>query len=188
MLGAFVVTWLFLLFIDATSPPVRTTSEVLPNGGEATSRAGGEGGEVTKQPGALTRDEARGGRADGDDALLTTALGDWAAATNNRDIGKLMGFYSPELSTFYKLRKASSSTVRREKLRLFAEGQILNIRVSELAIKYSGKPPKATVRFRKNYTTGGRQTRPAGVIQELVWQKTSDGWKIVSERDVQIIK
>lgn len=185
MIGAFVVTWIFLDIKEGASPRAQTAPAAASSSDpEATNRTGGA--EATEQPGAQTADAA--GERSGDDALLTAALGDWVAAANNRDIEKLMGFYAPELSTFYRRRKASSRTVMREKARLLAQPHDINIRVSEPTIRYGGTPLKATLRFRKNFSAGGQQARPSEVIQELVWQKTGDGWKIVSERDIRVIR
>jgi ketosteroid isomerase-like protein len=128
-------------------------------------------------------------RLKNDNEVLTAALSKWIAATNSRDINKQMSFYAPKLSTFYRLRDVSKSTVRREKVNLFAQARKVNIRMSEPKIRYSGNDRKATMRFRKVYSIDdGRKGRRGEVIQELVWEKTKDGWKLISERDVQVIK
>lgn len=186
MIASFVGMWIFLAIKDDASLGTQRAPAAASGHPEATNGTGG--GEAAEQHGAQIGDAAGGRGVRGDDALLTAALGDWVTATNDRDIEKLRGFYAPELVTFYRRRKASSSTVMREKARLLAQPHDVNIRVSETTIRYGGDPLKATLRFRKSFSTGGQRARPSEVIQELVWQKMGDGWKIVSERDVRVIR
>jgi hypothetical protein len=43
--------------------------------------------------------------------------------------------------------------------------------------------------FRKTYVIEGKVSRRTGqVLQELRWMKEMDGWKIVSERDLRVIR
>jgi hypothetical protein len=45
------------------------------------------------------------------------------------------------------------------------------------------------MRFRKKYAiAGGDGERRGEVLQELRWQRTREGWKIVSERDLRVIQ
>ena len=45
------------------------------------------------------------------------------------------------------------------------------------------------MRFRKRYVIRGeRLNRRGEVEQELRWTETDDGWRIVSERDVRVIR
>jgi hypothetical protein len=47
----------------------------------------------------------------------------------------------------------------------------------------------AIMRFRKQYITQrGSQSQRGEVIQELRWQRTLEGWKIFSERDVRVLR
>lgn len=134
-------------------------------------------------PGVARTGAASGRVADvqtGDDAALTAALRGWIAATNGRDVDKLMTFYAPRLTTFYRLRDVSNATVRREKIRRAAGAA--GIRADDPAIKYSDDRLKATTRFRKTDAMNSSRGR-AGVVQELIWLKTNDGWKIISERE-----
>jgi hypothetical protein len=46
------------------------------------------------------------------------------------------------------------------------------------------------MRFRKKYAIsgGGVGERRGEVLQELRWQRTPDGWKIVGERDLRVLQ
>lgn len=47
----------------------------------------------------------------------------------------------------------------------------------------------AIMRFRKQYLTRiGARSQRGEVIQELRWQRTNQGWKIFSERDVRVLR
>jgi hypothetical protein len=59
------------------------------------------------------------------------------------------------------------------------------VRVSNPEIAFSPDNLTAIMRFRKQYTIDNRRGE---VLQELRWQKTGAGWKIVGERDVHVIR
>ena len=46
----------------------------------------------------------------------------------------------------------------------------------------------ARMYFRKTYVIEGRVNRQGEVLQELRWVKGDDGWRIVSERDLRVIR
>jgi hypothetical protein len=47
---------------------------------------------------------------------------------------------------------------------------------------------RAVSRFRKRYVIEGPRLRRRGeVLQELRWARTADGWRIVSERDAEVL-
>ena len=124
-----------------------------------------------------------------DAAGLRAALDDWIAATNARDIERQMSFYLPTLQAFYLQRNAPRAAVRAEKARVFARASTIDIRAAEPEILFSDGGRTAVMRFRKSYViVGGGQDRRGEVIQELRWQRTPDGWRISSERDVKVLR
>lgn len=143
----------------------------------------GEDGEASEQDGAGD------GPADGQArASLRGALDEWVAATNARDIQKQMSFYDRKINAFYLSRNASREDVRAEKTRVFARADVVDVRAGAPDIKLSRDGRTATMRFRKKYVIeGGGQGRRGEVLQELRWQRTGDGWRIVGERDLRVI-
>jgi ketosteroid isomerase-like protein len=122
-------------------------------------------------------------------AALRSALDEWIAATNARDIDRQMSFYPPVMRAFYLQRNASRGAVRAEKERVFLRARTIDVRADapELIFQDSGRA--AIMRFRKSYAVeGGGQNRSGEVVQELRWQLTPQGWKIFSERDVRVIR
>jgi len=127
--------------------------------------------------------------AAGHAAALRDALGDWLAATNRRDIDGQMHFYMPRLKAYYLTRNTDKSAVRAEKNRVFAGVRSVDIRAREPEIIFQDGGLVAVMRFVKEYRVGQRSgTRSGAVIQELRWQRTGDGWKIFSERDVRVLR
>ncbi|HEX8920028.1 MAG TPA: protein kinase, partial [Pyrinomonadaceae bacterium] len=119
---------------------------------------------------------------------LRAALVDWVAATNTRDLNKQMAFYAPTLSVFYRKRNATQASVRAEKNRLSSQADAINVRVGEPEIQLDPNEQAATMRFHKSWSFSGSNRESGEVIQELRWRKTDAGWKIVSERDVEVIR
>lgn len=137
---------------------------------------------ATAEPGAA--DEA----SDWSTALRA-ALIQWVEATNRRDINRQMDFYAPTLKAFYLTRNVPRAAVRAEKARVFGRAQVIDIRADSPEIILTDAGHTAVMRFRKNYVIeGGGQDRRGEVIQELRWQRTPDGWKITSERDVRVLR
>lgn len=133
-----------------------------------------------------TRRRAAAAPARNPRVVLGQALNDWITATTERDIEWQMSFYMPTLTTFYRQSDVPQDFVREEKARLFAEAQTNDVRLlSEPQITFSDRGRVATMRVRiSNVTQGGRQNRFGGVMRELRWRKTDEGWKIFSERDL----
>jgi serine/threonine protein kinase len=119
---------------------------------------------------------------------LSGALDAWVAATNARDLNRQMSFYAPTLNAFYQKRGISQAGVRAEKSRLFSQITSIDVKASSPEIRISDDGQTATMRFRKRWDFVGAQSSSGEVVQELGWRKTNDGWKIISERDVQVIR
>jgi ketosteroid isomerase-like protein len=122
-------------------------------------------------------------------ATLRRALDDWINATNRRDINRQMAFYMPQMQAFYLARNTPRDAVRKEKNRAFATARSIDIRADEPEIVFQNEGRIAVMRFRKTYRIADRaKTRSGIVIQELRWQRTPNGWRIFSERDVRVIR
>ncbi|HYY55950.1 MAG TPA: nuclear transport factor 2 family protein [Pyrinomonadaceae bacterium] len=124
---------------------------------------------------------------EGDSATLRRALEGWVAATNARDLEGLMRFYGPKMNAFYRARDVSQDFVRADRTRLFRRADSIEVVAGEpeIEIDHDG----ASMRFRKRYVTrvDGRERR-GEVMQLLQWQRTGEGWKIVGERDVRVLR
>ncbi|HEX2639840.1 MAG TPA: nuclear transport factor 2 family protein, partial [Pyrinomonadaceae bacterium] len=138
-------------------------------------------------PTASVSTRTRTGSGEADE--LRRSLDDWIAATNRKDIERQMSFYMPTLQAFYLSRNAPRSAVRSEKQRAFSTARSIDIRAEEPEIVFQDGGQTAVMRFRKQYSIADRlRTRRGEVVQELRWHRTNGGWRIVSERDVKVIR
>ncbi len=123
-----------------------------------------------------------------DRAQLRSALDEWVSTTNSGDLSRQMNLYTPVLERFYQRRNVSRSFAREEKERFLANAMSFSVQVSEPELTINADGRTATMLFRKSYSSGGASARSGEVLQELRWVKTTAGWRIASERDVQVIR
>jgi ketosteroid isomerase-like protein len=136
-------------------------------------------------PGLNPRQDSGSSEAD----ILRSALDDWINATNRRDIPRQMMYYMPELRAYYLTRNTPREAVLREKQRIFANVRSVNITAEDPEIVFQDKGMTAIMRFHKKYKITDRaRTRSGEVIQELRWQQTNNGWRIISERDIRVVR
>lgn len=165
----------------AETSPAATPSPRVSEGMPAAQAAPAAGGEAAATVNTST---TRGSKV-----VLEESLRDWIATTNARDMTRLTAFYVPTVETFYQQRNVKRATVRAEKIRTIEKADVVRINVAEPTINLSKDGNRATMRFRKTYVIESRRGGRRGeVLQELVWQKTDNGWKIVSERDLRVIR
>ena len=120
--------------------------------------------------------------------VLRRALVEWIDATNKRDIDKQMTFYVPRLRAYYLTRDTPSKFVRDEKQRVFAAATLIDVNAEEPEIIFQDGGRAAVMRYKKRYRIdNGRHSRRGQVIQELRWQRTAEGWRIFSERDIRVL-
>jgi ketosteroid isomerase-like protein len=132
------------------------------------------------QPATAPTEKERG-------ALLTT-VDSWVAAHNARNLTQVTNFYMPNVSTFYLAQNTTRAAVRAEKARLFQTSTMTIRRTSEPQITFGQDGNTATTVFRKSYSRGDAAQSQGEVLQEIIWQKTNRGWKVVSERDLRVLR
>lgn len=112
----------------------------------------------------------------------------WVNATVTRDIDKLISFYPPVMDAFYLKRNVPLSAVRSEKERMIEQARSIELQTSQPEITLGADGRSATMTFRKRWNFKGAQNSSGEVLQELRWVKTNAGWKIISERDIDVIR
>lgn len=126
----------------------------------------------------------------GDLETLRQSFDGWIAATNAQDVDKLISFYNSKVETFYLSQNVSQDFVRKDKERSFKRVSAMEVSATAPDITMSGDNQTATMRYHKTYVLkidGGRQHR-GEVLSLLRWQRTDDGWKIVGERDLLVLR
>ncbi|HUR97738.1 MAG TPA: hypothetical protein VMZ26_06660 [Pyrinomonadaceae bacterium] len=140
---------------------------------------------ASPQPVRRPQDNAQRNRAD----ALRGEFASWLDATNRRDINRQMRYYMPELQAYYLSRNTPQRSVRLEKEKVFGSARSVDIRAGEPEIVFQNGGQTAVMRFVKEYRVAQRsKTSQGAVIQELRWQRTNDGWRIFSERDVRVLR
>ena len=120
---------------------------------------------------------------------LNEALAGWVAASNARDVSKQMSFYMPRLTTYYRSSNASRENVFKDKSAVLGQARSVTIRAGQPIVRLGPDGATAVMSFLKEYEIKGGAVNASGaVVQELVWRKTDDGWRIVSERDVRVVR
>jgi hypothetical protein len=121
-------------------------------------------------------------------AALDVALRDWLQATKRADIQGQMRFYPPRVPVYYTWRDVSRDAVRDEKLKVFGAATRLEIATDTPTIEFADGGRSAVTRFRKRYVIEGPVIRRRGeVVQELRWTRSAEGWRIVAERDAEVL-
>jgi len=142
------------------------------------------------RPASANNSQAAGSHISGREAAaLRSSLDEWIDATNQKNIDRQMSFYMPRLQAFYLTRNTPHSSVRLEKERVFRGVRSVDISTEDPEIVFQESGRVAVMRFRKRYRiVEQNRTRSGEVVQELRWQKTPQGWRIFSERDVRVIR
>ncbi len=156
-----------------TANTVASSNAARPVSENAATRNGNDSARAVEPPARDAQDELR------------ASLNDWIAATNARDVGKLMNFYAPALERFYLRPNASQALVRFNKAKLFAQTNSINVRATEPNVTFSKDGRIATLRYHKSWNFTGTRAELGQTIEELRWLKTDNGWKIISERDLR---
>jgi hypothetical protein len=155
------------------------------------TQAGNSGGGTSSE--AAPADDANSPRADEESratfASLRGALEGWVASNNARDIERQLSFYSAKLYFYYRARNVSREFVGADKGRMYERAEFIDVRADAPEITLDRDGHTAIMRFRKQYAIkmGGTE-RYGEVLQELRWQREGDGWKIIGERDVRVLR
>lgn len=121
--------------------------------------------------------------------LLRRGLDEWVKANNARDVEKELSFYGPKLLFYYRARNVSRDFVQRDKARMFDRAELIDVRAGAPDITLDRDGKTATMRFRKQYIVKMKGSERYGeVLQEMRWQLTDEGWRIIGERDAEVIR
>src|SRR5687767_2328760 len=119
---------------------------------------------------------------------LALASQAWLEATLQGDFSSQAEFYPERMEAFYLWRDVPKAAVMAEKRRVFAEARTIDIELESPQILLSEDARAARMYFRKTYVIEGKVNRKGEVLQELRWEKETAGWRIVSERDLRVLR
>jgi hypothetical protein len=120
---------------------------------------------------------------------LVVAAFQWLDATLAGDFAAQSRFYPERLPVFYLWRDVPKAAVMDEKRRVFEKAETIDIKMEAPQLLVDPGAHTGRMYFRKTYVIRGEKLNRVGeVLQELRWEKEIDGWKIVSERDLRVIR
>lgn len=119
---------------------------------------------------------------------LMVAVYAWLKATIEGDFDAQAAFYPERMEAFYLWRDVPKPAVMKEKRRVFEQARTIDIEMEPPQLLIDQNADSARLYFRKTYVIEGKVSRKGEVLQELRWAKEKDGWKIVSERDLRVIR
>lgn len=143
----------------------------------------GDAGAPTDSPAAAAVE-----RVEAPARALEEALGEWLDATRRGDIERQMRFYPARVPVYYTWRDVPRAAVREEKIKVFGGATTLEIATDTPTVTIAADGRSAVTRFRKRFVIEGPVIRRRGeVVQDLRWSRTADGWRIVAERDAEVL-
>jgi hypothetical protein len=119
---------------------------------------------------------------------LMVAVYAWLKATIEGDFAAQAAFYPERMEAFYLWRDVPKPDVMKEKRRVFEQVRTIDIEMEPPQVIIDQNTRFARLYFRKTYAIEGKVSRKGVVLQELRWAREKDGWKIVSERDLRVIR
>jgi serine/threonine protein kinase len=118
-------------------------------------------------------------------ALLTA----WTESFKDRDLARQVDCYAPALETYFLRHRVPRDVVEADKSKAFsAIKEVRVFELSDITIELASNS-NATVKFRKKWDTSlaSGKTFSGEEIEQLQLANLDGGWKIASERELQIV-
>jgi serine/threonine protein kinase len=179
------------------SPPATRNASVPPMAAPSPApsveeRAGAAKAEVSPSPTPTPEKKDTAGAPEADKKALQSALAGWVAATNSRDLKRQLSYYAPRLEVFYLSRNVGREAVQNEKRSTIGQASRISVTVGDPKVEFGRDGLTALMTFRKKYVIESAGKRRGGeVVQELRWSRPKPDkqeWKIVGERDLQVVR
>lgn len=128
------------------------------------------------------------------EANIRNAVAGWMQAFRARDAARLAECYAPEVEQYFRKKNVSRSQVQKYiesgfgRINSINKYEISNLKVDFLSS--SEAPNRATATFDKQWDTSQTdgKTFSGEEIERLTFSKTDEGWKIVREDELNIIR
>jgi hypothetical protein len=120
---------------------------------------------------------------------IRTLLSAWTESFKEKDLARQVDCYAPVMETYFLRHKVSRDFVQSNKSKAFAAiKDVRTFKISDITIAFTSSST-ATVKFRKKWDTGlgSGKTYAGEEIEQLQVANLDDGWKIVSEKEVQVL-
>jgi ketosteroid isomerase-like protein len=125
------------------------------------------------------------------DSDIRDAVVGWSEAFRARDAAKLAGYYAPEVEQYFR-----KQNIPRPQIQQYAEssfGRVDSIRrfeITDVNTNVFNSSSRATATFNKQWETSQTdgKTFSGEEIERLTFAMTDEGWKIVREEELDIIR
>jgi serine/threonine protein kinase len=120
---------------------------------------------------------------------IRTLLRAWTESFKEKDLARQVDCYAPVMETYFLRHKVSRDFVQSNKSKAFtAIKEVRTFEISDITIEFTSSSI-ATVKFRKKWDTGleSGKTYAGEEIEQLQLANLDGGWKIVSEKEVQVL-
>ena len=120
---------------------------------------------------------------------IRTLLSEWTESFKEKDLARQVDCYAPVLETYFLRHKVSRDVVEADKSKAFsAIKEVHAFEISDITIEFASSS-NATVKFRKKWDTtlASGKTFSGEEIEQLQLANLDGGWKIASEKEIQIV-
>jgi len=121
---------------------------------------------------------------------IRALLNEWTESFKEKDLARQVECYAPIMDTYFLRHNVSRDFVQADKSRAFnAITETRAFEISDITIEFASGS-NATVTFRKKWDTrlASGKTFAGEEIEQLQLANIDGGWKITSEKEVQILK
>jgi serine/threonine protein kinase len=128
--------------------------------------------------------------SDSSELDIRALLSAWTESFKEKDLARQMDCYAPVLDTYFLQHHVPRDVVESNKSKAFnAIKEVRTFEISDITTELTSNST-ATVRFRKKWDTGlaSGKTFSGEEIEQLQLSHLDAGWKIVSEKELQILR
>ena len=121
---------------------------------------------------------------------IRTLLSAWTESFREKDLASQIDCYAPVMDTYFLRHNVSRDFVQADKSRTFSGIKEVRIfEISDITIEFASSS-NAIVKFGKKWDTSlaSGKTFSGEEIEQLQIANLDGGWKIVSEKEIQIVK
>jgi ketosteroid isomerase-like protein len=128
------------------------------------------------------------------DSDIRDAVEGWANAFRARDADRFAAYYAPEVEQFFRKKDVSRSQIHDTYLSTFGKmNSIYAYEISDLRVVFpdgTESPLRATATYNKKWDTSQTDGKrfSGEEIERLTFEKTDEGWKIVREDELQVLR
>jgi ketosteroid isomerase-like protein len=153
----------------STTPPISAVATAAVPTDEPTATGGAR---TVKPQGASQATES--------EREIRAVLDRWAGGVNDHDLDEKMGTYADTISPFFGMAKATKADARKVFGGAFSRYEHMSQQLERIDIKVTGDRAVVVV-----YKTRVYDGDPGWAEERIGFERTPDGWRIVSEQDIR---